>query len=68
MLPPRIHLDIYADDHATEVSRLTELGARTVAWENRPDDAGYVTMEDPEGNRFCIVDRPEWRGWERDHD
>jgi predicted enzyme related to lactoylglutathione lyase len=65
VLPPRIHLDIYAEDQDAEVRRLTELGAREVHWDNRPDDADYVLMEDPEGNRFCVVDRPDWVGWER---
>jgi len=63
VLPPRIHLDIYAEDQAAEVRRLAELGAREVHWDNLPDDADYVIMEDPEGNRFCVVDRPDWVGW-----
>lgn len=65
VLPPRIHLDIYAEDQSAEVRRLTQLGAREVHWDGRPDDADYVIMEDPEGNRFCIVDRPDWSGWDR---
>lgn len=64
-LPPRIHLDLYADDQAAEVSRLVALGAREVHWDGRPDDADYVLMEDPEGNRFCVVDAAQWSGWER---
>lgn len=68
VLPPRIHLDIYADDQAAEVRRLTELGAREVHWDGRPDDADYIIMEDPEGNRFCIIDRPDWSGWTHRHD
>lgn len=63
VLPPRIHLDIYAEDQDAEVRRLAELGAREVHWDNLPDDADYVIMEDPEGNRFCVVDRPDWAGW-----
>lgn len=63
VLPPRIHLDIYADDQAAEVERLTGLGAREVHWDGRPADADYIILEDPEGNRFCIVDRPDWAGW-----
>lgn len=62
VLPPRIHLDIYAEDQSAEVQRLTHLGAREVHWDGRPADADYVIMEDPEGNRFCIVDRPDWSG------
>ncbi|OJV95787.1 MAG: glyoxalase [Microbacterium sp. 67-17] len=56
MLPPRIHLDLYADDQAAEVERLTALGAREVHWSKRPADADYIIMEDPEGNRFCVID------------
>lgn len=63
VLPPRIHLDIYAEDQLDEVRRLAGLGAREVHWDGRPADADYVIMEDPEGNRFCIVDRPNWSGW-----
>ncbi|MCM3778420.1 VOC family protein [Microbacterium hydrocarbonoxydans] len=65
VLPPRIHLDIYAEDQDAEVRRLSDLGATMVPWDGRPDDADYVIMQDPEGNRFCIVDRPDWTGWAR---
>lgn len=56
VLPPRIHLDLYADDQAAEVKRLTGLGAAVIDWSGRPDDADYIIMEDPEGNRFCVID------------
>lgn len=55
-VPPRIHLDLYADDQAAEVERLLGLGAREVHWDKRPADADYVILEDPEGNRFCVID------------
>lgn len=55
-VPPRIHLDLYADDQAAEVSRLLALGATEVHWDKRPADADYVILADPEGNRFCVVD------------
>ncbi len=55
-LPPRIHLDLYAEDQAAEVERLVRLGASRVEWKRRPLDADYVILEDPEGNRFCVVD------------
>ena len=58
-LPPRIHLDLYADDQAAEVERLTALGATRVEWQGRPDDADYVILADPEGNRFCVIDAGE---------
>ena len=55
-IPPRIHLDLYADDQAAEVRRLVELGASEVHWDKRPPDADYVILADPEGNRFCVID------------
>lgn len=54
--PPRIHLDLYADDQAAEVSRLLDLGAQQVDWDDYPDDADWVVLADTEGNRFCVVD------------
>lgn len=56
MLPPRIHLDLYAEDQDAEVARLETLGARRIHWDKQPADSDYVIMEDPEGNRFCVVD------------
>lgn len=55
-VPPRIHLDLYAEDQAAEVARLVELGATEVHWDKRPPDADYVILADPEGNRFCVID------------
>jgi len=55
-VPPRIHLDLYAEDQAAEVERLIALGATEVHWDKRPPDADYVILADPEGNRFCVVD------------
>ena len=55
-VPPRIHLDLYAEDQAGEVARLIALGATEVHWDKRPPDADYVILADPEGNRFCVVD------------
>ena len=55
-IPPRIHLDLYADDQAAEVARLKALGATEIHWDRRPPDADYVILADPEGNRFCVVD------------
>jgi predicted enzyme related to lactoylglutathione lyase len=55
-VPPKIHLDLYADDQAAEVERLKGLGATEVHWDKRPPDADYVIMADPEGNRFCVID------------
>ena len=32
------------------------LGAQSVEWDSYPDDADFVVLADPDGNRFCIVD------------
>jgi catechol 2,3-dioxygenase-like lactoylglutathione lyase family enzyme len=55
-IPPRIHLDLYTEQQATEVERLKALGATEIHWDKRPADADYIIMADPEGNRFCVID------------
>ena len=49
----QMHLDLFTDDQAAEVGRLTGLGARFVRHNQDPDD-DYVVMTDPEGNEFCV--------------
>lgn len=56
---PRLHVDLHVADaaeQATEVARLTSLGAVQVDWDSYPDDPDFVVLGDPDGNRFCIVD------------
>lgn len=53
---PRIHLDLYSDDQPGDIERLLALGATRPHEPNRPGDADYVILADPEGNRFCVVD------------
>lgn len=55
-VPPKLHLDLYAQDQAAEVARLIGLGATEVHWAKKPADADYVILADPEGNRFCVID------------
>ena len=52
----RMHLDLYTTDQKREVERLLELGATM----HRPAQAGedYVTLADPEGKLFCVVQLP----------
>ena len=56
-VPPKIHLDLYAEDQAAEVERLIGLGATRVEWKRMPGDADFVILADPEGNRFCVIDK-----------
>ncbi|MER5480162.1 VOC family protein [Streptomyces sp. NPDC002734] len=56
---PRVHLDLYAGDardQAAEVERLVALGARRTDWDLYPQDPDFVVLEDPDGNRFCVID------------
>ena len=53
----QMHLDLFTDDQAAEVARLTGLGARFVRHNQDPDD-DYVVMTDPEGNEFCVCAVP----------
>jgi len=48
--PPRVHIDIEADDIPAEVARLERLGARKVA-----EIRTWVVMEAPTGHRFCVI-------------
>jgi hypothetical protein len=53
----RIHLDLAPTDltRDEEIERVVGLGAREVADLRRPDGSGWMVLEDPMGNRFCIV-------------
>jgi catechol 2,3-dioxygenase-like lactoylglutathione lyase family enzyme len=52
---PRVHLDLYTADQSGEVERLLGIGATRVDWADYPDDADFVVLADPEGNRFCVI-------------
>lgn len=52
----RHHLDLYAHDQAAEVERLLALGVTRVDWQYE-EGADYVVLADPDGNRFCVVER-----------
>ena len=62
-LPPlgelsRVHLDLYTTDQEAEVERLLGLGATRYDREYGPDH-DFVVLVDPDGNRFCVVAKPE---------
>jgi catechol 2,3-dioxygenase-like lactoylglutathione lyase family enzyme len=52
-----IHLDLYTADQKGEVERLIGIGAKTYPW-RYPSGADYVVLEDPDGNLFCVVQKP----------
>ena len=53
-----VHLDLETDDPQAEVTRLTALGAS----QERPLGHGAWVLQDPAGNRFCVI-YPETPGW-----
>jgi catechol 2,3-dioxygenase-like lactoylglutathione lyase family enzyme len=53
----RHHLDLYAGNTAAEVERVLGLGARRVEW-RYPPGADHVVLADPDGNTFCVVEKP----------
>ncbi|GIP38423.1 hypothetical protein J31TS4_17030 [Paenibacillus sp. J31TS4] len=52
----RHHLDLYATDQEAEVRRLLGLGAHRVDW-TYPEGADYIVLADPDGNKFCVVQK-----------
>ena len=52
----RHHLDLYVDDASAEIDRLIDLGAQRLEW-RYPAVADYVVLADPDGNRFCVVEK-----------
>jgi predicted enzyme related to lactoylglutathione lyase len=53
-----VHLDLETDDPEAEVARLTAIGASR----ERPLGHGAWVLQDPAGNRFCVI-YPEAPGW-----
>jgi predicted enzyme related to lactoylglutathione lyase len=53
-----VHLDLETDDPEAEVARLTALGASR----DRPLGHGAWVLQDPAGNRFCVIypETPDW--------
>jgi len=51
---PRLHLDLYADDHEGEVKRLLGIGATRHPQTYDPED-DFIVLKDPDGNLFCVV-------------
>jgi catechol 2,3-dioxygenase-like lactoylglutathione lyase family enzyme len=61
---PRLHLDLYATDQKFEINRLLEIGAKEVTWDLYPADTDFVVLQDPDGNKFCVVQKESvWNGF-----
>ncbi|MEW6511806.1 MAG: VOC family protein [Bacteroidota bacterium] len=53
-----LHLDLYTSRQGDEVDRLVALGVRRYPW-RCPAGADFVVLEDPDGNLFCVVQKPD---------
>lgn len=51
----RIHLDIRVADIETAVAEVIQLGGRSLNRRYDYDEGVVLTMADPEGNEFCLV-------------
>ena len=51
----RLHLDMSGPDYATELERLSALGAKVVA-QHKMEFGAWTVLEDPAGNQFCLGD------------
>lgn len=51
----RMHIDVHADDAATHIHRLEELGASRLGAPIAAYGVEWLTMADPEGHEFCVV-------------
>ena len=54
----RLHLDLRPRDGETrdaEVERLLAMGATAFDDQRQPDGTGWMVLQDPEGNEFCVL-------------
>ena len=63
LLDYQLHIDLYSSDPEAEVKRLIGLGAQLL----RPAEKGrdFVTLADPGGNPFDVIDKKGWRHGQR---
>jgi catechol 2,3-dioxygenase-like lactoylglutathione lyase family enzyme len=54
----RLHFDLYTDDQAGEIDRLLTLGATRFPRKAHVAE-DFVTLQDPEGNLFDVIDHRE---------
>ena len=54
----RHHMDLYATNQKAEVERLLSIGAQRVDW-RYPEGADYIVLADPDGNKFCVVEKKD---------
>lgn len=55
----RLHLDVRVPDRAAFERYVESLGGRVVEVHEHPGWPVWTVMTDPQGNEFCIYERPE---------
>jgi predicted enzyme related to lactoylglutathione lyase len=55
----RLHLDIEVEDRDLFSEWVVELGGAVIEEHDRPGWPIWIVMADPQGNEFCIYEKPE---------
>ena len=55
----RLHLDVRVPDRRAFAGWVVELGGRVITEHDPPGWPAWVVMADPQGNEFCIYEKPE---------
>jgi predicted enzyme related to lactoylglutathione lyase len=55
----RMHLDVMVEDRDAFAEWVVELGGRLIEEHDHPSGQSWVVMADPQGNEFCIYEKPE---------
>lgn len=61
--PGRIHMDLRPEHQADVVAHALSLGAAQLS----SDDASWIVLADPDGNRFCVLqDSNDYERWRQE--
>jgi predicted enzyme related to lactoylglutathione lyase len=55
----RLHLDVMVEDREAFAEWVQELGGSVIEAHDHPGGPTWVVMADPQGNEFCIFEKPE---------
>jgi predicted enzyme related to lactoylglutathione lyase len=55
----RLHLDMMVENRAAFAEWIVELGGSVIQEHEHPRSPIWIIMADPQGNEFCIYEKPE---------
>ena len=55
----RLHLDMMVEDREAFAEWVEELGGSVIEQQEQPGFPIWIVMSDPQGNEFCIFEKPE---------